>query len=252
MNKTKKAIALVLAFALVICATVFVTLAYLSDRTEVAKNTFTLGKVDIILDEAVVDTDGKAIDAENNRTQTGNNAIVTGNDGKDYGYALVPGKTVDKDPTVHVIKNSEACYVRMIVSLKEADKFAEIYLKHYPNAASDVEAAVAVMSEYFVGYDSDTWKIVDSKLDGTTLIVTFEYKEIVEKNTSADTDLKPLITAVKLPKWVDSEDAAKLPNFEVEIIAEAIQAEGFEDAAEAWSNFDANTPVSGEGQTSNP
>ena len=249
MSKTKKIVALILSFVLVICATVFVTLAYLSDKTQVAKNTFTLGKVDIILDEAVVDEKGEATEE---RTQTGNNDIVTGNDGEKYGYALVPDRQVDKDPTVHVIKNSEDCYVRMIVSLKDADKFAEIYLKHNPEAASDVEAAVAVMSEYFVGYDSDTWKIVDSKLDGTTLIVTFEYKEIVEKNTSADTDLKPLITAVKLPKWVDSDDAVKLPNFEVEIIAEAIQAEGFEDAADAWANFDANTSISGEGQPATP
>ena len=59
MSKTKKIVALILSFVLVICATVFVTLAYLSDKTQVAKNTFTLGKVDIILDEAVVDEKGE-------------------------------------------------------------------------------------------------------------------------------------------------------------------------------------------------
>ena len=245
MNKMKKVLALTLAFAVVICATVFATLAYLSDKTQVAKNTFTLGKVDIKLDEAVVDETGKATD---DRTQTGNNDVVTGNDGEDYGYALVPGKQVDKDPTVHVIKNSEECYVRVKVTLKNATAFATIFQKHN-SGVSGVEAAIAAMKEYFVGYDETVWQYADAKLENGDLTVTFNYKEKVAKNTSADTDLPALITAVKLPEYVDSEDAAALPNFEVEIIAEAIQAEGFDDADAAWAAFEAQTTtVSGEGQ----
>ena len=49
------------------------------------------------------------------------------------------------------------------------------------------------------------------------------------------------ITAVKLPEWVTSEDAALLPNFAVTVIAEAIQAEGFDTADAAWTAFDGQT-----------
>ena len=245
MNKTKKIIALVMSFVLVICATVFVTLAYLSDKTQVAKNTFTLGKVDIILDEAVVDATGAATET---RTQTGNTSVVTGNDGQSYGYSLVPGRQVSKDPTVHVIANSEDCYVRMKVTLKNAMTFARIYLKHNPGATSDVNAAITAMTSYFVGYDPANWIVSGTELNEGNLTVTFNYKSVVEKSAE-QTDLEPIITAVKLPEWVDSDDAAELPNFEVEIIAEAIQAEGFADAAAAWAAFAAQTTnISGQGQ----
>ena len=46
---------------------------------------------------------------------------------------------------------------------------------------------------------------------------------------------------MKLPEWVTSEDAALLPNFAVTVIAEAIQAEGFDTADAAWTAFDGQT-----------
>lgn len=234
MNKMKKVLALTLAFAVVICATVFATLAYLSDKTQVAKNTFTLGKVEIKLDEAVVDETGKATDE---RTEEGNTTTYDG----EYGYGLLPGMSVDKDPTVTVLKGSEECYVRVKVTLSNADKFAAIYLKHNESASSDVEAAIAACKTYFLGYDETVWEVADAKLDGTDLTVTFNYVKTatVAKSTTADTELDPLITGITLPGYVDSEDAASLPNFEVTIIAEAIQAAGFDDAAAAWAAFEA-------------
>lgn len=96
MKTTKKALlALVCAVALVF-GSVFATYAYLTSTTDTVTNTFTVGKVEITLDEAPVDVDGKKT--------TGDRVIANT-------YKLIPGKTYDKDPTVHVQPGSEKCYV---------------------------------------------------------------------------------------------------------------------------------------------
>lgn len=84
----KKALALTLAFVLVIGATVAGTLAYLTDTSKVVENTFTIGKVTIDLHET---KDGETV--------YGNN------------YALIPGTTYEKDPVVSVSTDSEDCYL---------------------------------------------------------------------------------------------------------------------------------------------
>ena len=58
------------------------TIAWLTDKTDAVVNTFTVGDVDITLTE------------------------TTGED-----YKMVPGSTLDKNPTVTVLADSEACYL---------------------------------------------------------------------------------------------------------------------------------------------
>ena len=75
------------------------TTAYLSAKTGKVENTFTIGKVEILLDESKVDENGKIIsgpDAER----------VFKNE-----YKLVPGNVYDKDPVVTVKAGSEPCYL---------------------------------------------------------------------------------------------------------------------------------------------
>ena len=78
----KKKITLVVALALVLVVGVFGTLAYLTDSTSAVKNTFTVGKVDIDLDES-----------------------------DNLDFQLIPGNTLKKDPKVTVVAGSEACYL---------------------------------------------------------------------------------------------------------------------------------------------
>jgi len=96
MKNAKKVLLLVLCAVLLVGASVMGTLAYLTSQDDVV-NTFTVGKVEIKLDEAPVDDDGKKTEG----------ARVQSNE-----YHLQPGLTYDKDPMVTVIKNSEDCYVR--------------------------------------------------------------------------------------------------------------------------------------------
>ena len=75
------AVSVVALALLLIAGTVAVTVAYLTSVKQVT-NTFTVGKVEITLDET-----------------TGEN------------YHLVPGANIPKNPTVTVVENSENCYV---------------------------------------------------------------------------------------------------------------------------------------------
>jgi predicted ribosomally synthesized peptide with SipW-like signal peptide len=96
--KTKKILLTVAAMALVAVVAVSVTFAYLTDNAKV-ENTFTIGKVDITLDEAIVDEYGKEVTGEGAGRRTSNE------------YKLIPNHTYKKDPTIHVDSNSEKCWI---------------------------------------------------------------------------------------------------------------------------------------------
>ena len=96
MKTTKKALLLALCAVLLVVSTVFATLAYLTTDVKVVKNTFTVGEIEITLDEAKVNEYGDKV----------GDTRVTGNE-----YKLIPGHKYTKDPIVHVVEKSEPCYV---------------------------------------------------------------------------------------------------------------------------------------------
>lgn len=97
MKAKTKALVLAVCAVLLVATTVFVTMAYLTSKTETVNNTFTVGKVGITLDEAKVDEYGKPIQNANR---------VIGN-----AYKLIPGHEYTKDPTVHFAAESEASWL---------------------------------------------------------------------------------------------------------------------------------------------
>ena len=96
MRTKTKALVLALCAVLLVVSTVFVTMAYLTSEDSV-KNTFTVGKVTITLDEAKVDEYGEE---EEGASRVDANT-----------YKLIPGHTYTKDPQIHVDTNSEDCYL---------------------------------------------------------------------------------------------------------------------------------------------
>lgn len=92
----KKSIALVMMAVLLVAASVMGTLAYLTS-TDTVKNTFTVGKVNITLDEAKVTEYGKA--------------VTPASRVKENTYKLIPGHEYTKDPTVHFAAGSEASWL---------------------------------------------------------------------------------------------------------------------------------------------
>lgn len=93
---TTKALVLLTCAVLLVAVSVLTTVAYLTSRDTV-RNTFTVGKVAITLDEAKVDDYGTA------NTEVGRV--------KENTYKLIPGHKYTKDPTVHFAAKSEASYL---------------------------------------------------------------------------------------------------------------------------------------------
>ena len=206
------------------------TLAYLTDSTAVV-NTFTMGNVDIKLDEAVVDANGVA-DASGKRTEEGNK------------YKLIPGKTYTKDPTVTVVKGSEESYVRMLVTFNKLAELDEVFA---PTGAD--------LISIFKDYDASTWSLAGETEDAAANTITYEfrYKEVVGAPTD-DVVLPALFTSFTVPGVLDGDDLKKINGdnpddpFKITVVGHAIQAEGFADADTAWEAFVEPTT----GNTTNP
>lgn len=243
--KTKtKALLLSLCAVLLVAATVFTTVAYLTSKDEV-KNTFTIGKVNIKLDEANVDEGGNVIEGDDRV--------------KENSYKLLPGHTYTKDPTVTVLKGSEEAYVRMKVTMNKASDL--IALCTDPEFAEDgptgVENAFPLIRMVnFVEANAAKWDgiipdnmvdteemLADSKYfsydkETDTLTYYFYYTETVAA-PDADKALAVLFDSITVPEWATAEQLAKLEGFQINVVAEAIQADGFADADAAWAAYDA-------------
>ena len=241
--KTKtKALLMSLCAVLLVAASVLGTMAYLTDSKDV-KNTFTVGNVAIKLDEAKVTTDGKIVQGAD-RVQT--------ND-----YKLLPGHTYVKDPTVTVLKPSVDSYVRMKVTFNKASQV--IAMCTDPELAEDgptgVENAFPLIRMVkFVEANAAKWDgiIPDNMVDteemladgkyfaydaeADTLTYYFYYKETVEAPT-ADVKLATLFDSINVPEWATNDQLKALQGFEITAVAEAIQADGFENADAAWAAF---------------
>ena len=74
----------------------------------------------------------------------------------------------------------------------------------------------------------------DAKAD--TLTYYFYYNETVAAPT-ADVALPVLFNEVTLPEWVTNTQLAALKDFQITVVAEAIQADGFDDADAVWAAF---------------
>ena len=113
MKKTRKVLAVVLAFVLTVSLSVAGTIAYLAD-TDSAKNTFTTGNVKIDLTEAdvVEDTNGNLVANGTIR----NDVLDAEEAAYDYGK-IYPGQTIYKDPTIELLAGSENAYLGAVVTV---------------------------------------------------------------------------------------------------------------------------------------
>lgn len=237
MKTKSKALLLTLCAVLLVAASVLGTMAYLTS-TDTVTNTFTVGKVEIKLDETdVTNPTGPRVQANS--------------------YKLMPGTTYTKDPTVTVKAGSEESYVRMKVTFNNATKI--IALCTDPEFAGDgptgVENAFPLIRMVkFVEANAAKWDgiIPDNMVEmedmlampkyfaydktADTLTYIFYYRETVTAPT-ADVVLPVLFDTIKVPEWVTGEQLAELNNFKITVIAEAIQAGSFANADKAWEAF---------------
>ena len=242
MKTRSKALLLTLCAVLLVTASVLGTLAFLTSTDEV-KNTFTVGSVNITLDEAKVKTDGTPVEGA---------ARVKANE-----YHLLPGHTYTKDPTVTVKDGSESAYVRLKVTFNNAADMIAMctdpeYADDGPTGVENAYPLIRMVK--FVEANAAKWDgiIPDNMVDteemldnskyfqkiGDTLTYYFYYKTPVAA-PDGDVKLETLFDAVTVPGWVKGNQLAKLNDFKITVVAEAIQADGFTNADAAWAAFDA-------------
>lgn len=221
MKKNNKALLVTLSAVALVVATIFGTMAYFTDQ-EAVINTFTIGQVHLSLDEADVKTDGTY--------ETDKDARVTENK-----YHLIPGHTYIKDPTVHVQKGSENCYVFVTVD----------------NQIADIEWDDEGYNSIVTQMTMNGWKLLSKADAGSIGIVqkdklnVFVYggekseNDVVPKNEDVDTDL---VVFNEFRIDGNEVDNTKIANYNTEtkgtvikVTAYAVQADGFKTALEAWN-----------------
>ena len=208
----KKKLMTVLALVLVIAMSVAGTYAYLTS-TDTVKNTFTVGDVQIKLDEAKANTDGTPVQGADR---------VKANE-----YKLLPGHKYAKDPMVTVLAGSESSYVKMTVTFSNAAELDAIF---DPNGAT--------LTNIFNGYDSTNWIYKGNTKDTENNTRTYEfwYKETVAAPT-ADVALDALFDSITVPGNITNTQLATIEGMTITVNAYAIQADGFSTAEAAWSHF---------------
>lgn len=213
--KKKSVLLAALSVMMVAAIATATTLAYFTD-TKTATNTFTVGDVAITLTE----NDAWTLNATTGKYENA--------DAK-----LIPGRLIDKEPTVAVVAGSEDSYVRVQITV---------------NKVSEWEAAIAAagqtnvtLEDLFAGKNAAwdwTNAVETANVDENTVTFTVNYKNVVDNALASanDVSLGAVFTDIQVP---NVNDVSTLTGFEVTVIAQAIQAEGFDTAAAAWAAFNA-------------
>ena len=217
----KRFVAILLCVTLVALAAIGATFAYLTD-TKTVNNTFTMGNVKITLDESKVDESGKVVEGDR----------VTSNT-----YNVYPGAVVTKDPIVHNT-GKNAAYIRATVNVSNWMNLVSAYYpdfkETYPNEG--FKAALNLL----VGNLGEGWSVVgvtagDTMIIGQQLDAKFILKYDRELASGADTTA--MFQTVTIPTGIDNANAESFSG--VKVVAQAIQADGFENWEDAFAAYDA-------------
>lgn len=206
MNRKRKITILALAIVAIFAASF--TIAYFTDQSDEVKNTFTMGNVQITLDEAKISEtsgpSGTTWTVPNPLDRVLSNAYT----------GIYPSAKLPKDPTV---KNtgSNPAYVRVKVT----------FTKH-----AEWKAILANPSS-ILGTLGTGWTFI-GEAGG---VYTFHNNSIVNAGVSTS----PLFTEVSIPSNLSSAQMASISGFQINVIAEAIQAQGFANTAAAFAAYDA-------------
>lgn len=251
MKNAKRVIVLLLCAVLLVGASVAGTLAFLTSQDEVT-NTFTVGNVQINLDEPAVEPETGKVKDDKSRTEDGNKNV-----------RMIPGRTIDKEPTVTVLKDSEDCYVRVKVTVDVSESWTAENAKA-AGLMSDTEqfetvfttwandfAAKYIKNNAMVGFNAENWTVSNPTVNLTEKTITYmltyrnSITENIVENSTSDTELAPIFTDVVVPNGLTNAQLALLAGMEIKVEAHAIQAEGFEAETEpektaeqvAWDAF---------------
>ena len=179
----KKIISLCLVAALAVVAIAGTSLAYFTDK-DAKTNTFTLGNVDIELNE------------ENWAAPT----------------AAVPDVEYAKDPVVTNIGENDA-WIRVDVTLSDAAAFTAAAARHQ----------ITDLATIFADHDETKWTLAGEPVynnENDTLTYSYYYNTVLAVDESTDA----LFTSVTIPAEFDNDDMKEIgPDFTIDVTAHAIQ-----------------------------
>lgn len=195
---SKKKIAIVLASTALIASLVIGgTLAYLTD-TDTKTNTFTMGDVDIRLDE-----------------------VWNPQDGVD----VVPGDSFTKRPTVVAVDGDS--YMRIKMEIFDTNGTADITDDVLILNQDRVDLILSTIT------DMNIIKFTAVKTAAAPGIIFYNYNGIFLENTTVD-----LFSNITILSSYDKDDMAALGSYKIVLAAQAIQSTGFANAADAFAELD--------------
>ena len=221
----KKIFAIALCVAMLAIVLVSGTMAYFTD-THAQTNTFTMGKVDITLEEPTYTPDA--------------------NSGK---LKVFPGQSYAKDPTITVEEDSEDCYLIATVTIDQLNQLKALYADDTTGVKQPWGLSLAGNGGLVSGGIADYEAVgaVENDLSGTLLggEVFLTYQEDATANTITYTfyfknpqeagDVQVLFTQVNIPSIIENGDITG--DLNITVNAYAIQAVGFSNVYEAYAAF---------------
>ena len=212
----KRFVAILLCVTLVALAAIGATFAYLTD-TKTVNNTFTMGNVAIKLDETNVND------------PTGDR--VTSN-----AYSVYPGAVVTKDTIVHNT-GKNAAYIRATVNVSNWMNLCAAYYPDfkYTFGQEGYKAALNLL----VGELGEGWSVVGVTAGDTFTIGQFDAKFILKYDgkLAAGADTTAMFQTVTIPAGIDNANTESFSG--VKVVAQAIQADGFDTWEAAFAAYDA-------------
>lgn len=189
-GKKKVLLGLFFALLLVVGATA-ITFAYFTQTTATKDNVFTVGKVEATLTEPLFDQ----LTAEEK--------------------VLVPGRVVEKDPTLTIKANSEEVYARVFVKIDTNFYNLLDSTKGLPTANTD-------------------WTLNATTTSGDYTILEYRYDNAISK-ASTDTQLPTVFDNVGIVTTATGTQLSGISDATVQVVGQIIQTEGFADASAAFT-----------------
>lgn len=219
----KKLFALVMCVAMLSVAVIGGTMAYFTD-TDAKTNTFTMGKVDITLEEPSYETSED-----------------------DGSLKVFPGQTYDKDPTITVAEDSENCWLVATVTISSRDQLEALYEKYDSDVVKSwglslagegalVSGGLASLPAVGASENNTSGTLLGDKVfltyteEGNNIIYTFFFKEVHEAG-----DVEVLFEKVNIPAFINNGDIEG--NLTIDVNAFAIQEIGFNNVYDAYAAF---------------
>lgn len=210
----KKVISLVLCVALLAVAVIGGTLAYFTDTTDTMQNTFTVGKVDIDIEET-----SPAKDGYQQGTATDN--------GFEY-ENILPNEKLSKLVVINVEEDSEDAYV-----------YAKLTVKGYNELYAALTAAKLNATDFsalLLNKNLGTGEVIDAWQDDNGDFNIVYTNGVMEAKATWT-----LFDGIQVPQAFTQEIVAKLGEVELDVTGYAIQASEIADAKAGWTALGVHT-----------